>query len=108
MAFLETVFPDEADKLARFETMVGEPMTILYRGRQQIIEYQGETTARAFRVVDSGPGHVIIEARWSKVEASLAGEDFESQRIEFTEDGFWTGTSGIPMETFTQKFSRRQ
>lgn len=108
MAFLETSFKDDKEKLAGFDGMLSKRMTIDFHGSRQTIILEGETITRPYRVAETGPNHLIIECEWSDLEAAIIGDDIERQRIEFTADGFWMGSSGIAMKQFRQKYVRKQ
>ena len=108
MAFLETTFEGDKEKLATFEEMLSKPMTITYHGSRQTIEFEGESKTRTYRVAESGPNHRVIECEWSKLDAAIMSEDTEKQRIEFAVDGFWMGSSDIPMEQFKQKYVKQR
>ena len=108
MAFLETTFEDDKDKLATFDEMLSKPMKITYHGSRQTIEFEGESKTRTYRAAESGPNHLVIECEWSKLDAAIMGEDTERQRIEFAVDGFWMGSANIPMEQFKQKYVKQR
>ena len=108
MAFLKTSFKDDKEKLAGFDGMLSKRMTIDFHGSRQTIILEGETITRPYRVAETGPNHLIIECEWSDLEAAIIGDDIERQRIEFTADGFWMGSSEIAMKQFRQKYVRKQ
>jgi len=108
MAFLETTCEGDKDKLATFEEMLSKPMIITYHGSRQMIELDGESKTRTYRVAESGSNHIVIECEWSKLDAAIMGEDSETQRIEFAVDGFWMGSSDIPMEQFKEKYVKQR
>ena len=107
IAFLESTGHYDADQLKSLGSSFGKTQ-LTYQGNTRTTVINGEVSKHQFEIVDSGPDHVTIESKWSPEERALMGEDSETERIEFTSDGFWLGKSQIPMDRFKEKFVRKE
>lgn len=107
ISFLESTGHYDADKIKSLESSFGKTQ-LSYQGNTRTTVINGQVSKHQFAVVDSGSDYVTIESKWSPEERAMMGEDSETERIEFTSDGFWLGKSQIPMDRFKEKFVRQQ
>lgn len=106
IAFLESTGHYNADQLKSLGSSFGKTQ-LTYQGDTRTTVINGVVSRHPFAIVDSGPDHVFIESTWSPEERALMGEDSETERIEFTSDGFWLGKLQVPMDRFKEKFVRK-
>ena len=105
VAYLESTGYYKPESLELLRPMFGK-LEITYNGLRITTTMDGHTNTGEFSIVDSGPSYVCITETLSNVE--LCGESMIfTNRLEFTEDGYWLIEADSGNHPFKEKFKRK-
>ena len=105
VAYLESSGYYKPESLELLRPMFGK-LEITYNGLCITATMDGYTNTGKFRIVDSGPSYVTITDILGNEELCGASMAF-TNRLEFTEDGYWLIEADSGKHPFKEKFIRK-